>query len=158
MFSSKILVSELTYGSKKIVSCRCDNCNKKYLSQFCRNTDICASCAHSLNAKKIGLANKGSKRLSTRGENHHNWNPDKSTITSYTKRVHALTRLAYNENKEIINPHNYPRGRAGVEGAYQVDHIKSIRQCFLEGLEPEIAASLDNLQMLPWKENRDKWF
>jgi hypothetical protein len=41
----------------------------------------------------------------------------------------------------------------GVDGGWQLDHIKTVREAFDEGLSPEEVAHVDNLRMLPWKEN-----
>jgi rRNA maturation protein Nop10 len=49
------------------------------------------------------------------------------------------------------------RGRCGVEGAYQLDHIKSINWGWENGIPAQTIAELGNLRMIPWKENRDKW-
>jgi len=48
------------------------------------------------------------------------------------------------------------RGKSGIDGAYQIDHIISIKEGFDKGIEPEIIGNIDNLQMLPWLENRKK--
>lgn len=71
----------------------------------------------------------------------------------YKNRVAVLTAQTYKQYKDIINPLNHPRGLAGVEGAYHLDHIKMVRECFDEGLSPEQASDVTNLRMLPWREN-----
>jgi hypothetical protein len=45
------------------------------------------------------------------------------------------------------------RGRCGVEGAYQLDHIKSINWGWENDIEPQLIAEWDNLRMIPWKDN-----
>jgi len=37
-------------------------------------------------------------------------------------------------------------------GGYQLDHIKTVWECFKLKIAPEEAASLNNLRMLPWRE------
>lgn len=71
----------------------------------------------------------------------------------YRNRVSKLTELTYCENYHIINRNNYPRTLCGIDGGYQLDHIKSVKECFLSGISPEECAKIENLQMLPWKEN-----
>jgi len=80
---------------------------------------------------------------------------DLAEYRQYRGRVTWLTELTYREYKDIINPDNHPRTRAGKDG-YQIDHIESVKKCFDAGLPPEHCARLENLQMLPWKENRIK--
>lgn len=71
----------------------------------------------------------------------------------YKNKVHKLSEKTYVENVEVINPNNYPRTLCGVDGGWQLDHIKTVRECFDDGISEEEAASLNNLRMLPWKEN-----
>jgi hypothetical protein len=90
------------------------------------------------------------------GEKHPRWNPDRSKLSHYGSKVRALSERVYRENIDIINPERHPRGRCGVPGAYQLDHKRSIKECFLNDVSAEEAAALDNLQLLPWKDNRSK--
>lgn len=74
----------------------------------------------------------------------------------YSNRVHVLTRKVYEEYQKEINPNNYPRGLAGQNGMYHLDHIISIRYGFDNNIPPEDIAIKENLQMLPWKDNISK--
>jgi len=74
----------------------------------------------------------------------------------YCNRVHKLSKKIYEQFKHEINPNNYPRGLAGEQGVYHLDHIVSIRYGFDNNLLPEEVARKQNLQMLPWKENISK--
>ncbi len=78
---------------------------------------------------------------------------DTPAYKRYKNRAHKLAEQTYVEHKQIINPNGYPRTLCGVDGGWQLDHVKSVRQCFDEGLTPEQASDLSNLTMLPWKEN-----
>ena len=80
-------------------------------------------------------------------------NPDTPFYKKYAGKVHRLTRKVYDANKDKLNPSNHPRGLAGVPGAYHLDHIIPIRYGFDNKIPPEKLAVLENLQMLPWKEN-----
>jgi hypothetical protein len=102
----------------------------------------------------LGKANKGKTGLS--GDKSGKWNPNKSELRQYTNRVHWLTKKVYDANIDTINPLNYPRTLCGIDGGYQLDHIMSIKEGFTRNIPPEQMATLDNLQMLPWKENRTK--
>lgn len=61
-------------------------------------------------------------------------------------------RLTYQNPLDTLE-HWELRGRCGVEGAYQLDHIKSINWGWENGIEPEVIAEWDNLRMIPWKTN-----
>jgi len=65
---------------------------------------------------------------------------------NYDHKIHK-------ENKDLINPNNYPRTKMGIEGGWQLDHITPVIDCFKEGKTIEEASIVDNLRMLPWKEN-----
>lgn len=82
---------------------------------------------------------------------------DLDEFKRYRGRVTFLSENVYNEYKDIINPNNYERTKAGVVGGWQLDHIQSVKDCFDKGLTPEYCSRLENLQMLPWRENRLKW-
>ena len=74
----------------------------------------------------------------------------------YVRKVRYLSETNYAKYKEIINPDDYPRTLCGVDGGYQLDHILGVRECFDKGISIEECASLQNLQMIPWKENLQK--
>ena len=70
--------------------------------------------------------------------------------------VRKITEENYNKYKEQINPNNHPRTLCGIENGYQLDHRVSIKWGFLHGVNPKVIGNVDNLQMLPWKENLTK--
>jgi hypothetical protein len=80
-------------------------------------------------------------------------NVNSAEYKTYARKVHRLSGKTYTENIDIINPNRYTRTLCGVEGGWQLDHIISIKECFIQGISPEKAAELDNLRMLPWKDN-----
>ena len=75
----------------------------------------------------------------------------------YRNRVSVRTRKTYEIFKEEINPNNYVLGKAGVVGAYQIDHIVSVREGFEKNIPIETISSKDNLQIIPWLENVKKY-
>lgn len=48
------------------------------------------------------------------------------------------------------------RGRAGVRGATQLDHIVPIRKCFDASVPASVCADVSNLRILSWRENVSK--
>lgn len=83
--------------------------------------------------------------------------PIYSDFKKYRNRVAVRTKKIYEEFKEEINPTNLPIGKCGIDGAYQIDHIISVREGFEKGLSVESISSKENLQMLPWLENIQKY-
>lgn len=74
----------------------------------------------------------------------------------YNSRVRSLTMQTYRRHKDILNPDDLPRGVCGTDGAYQIDHIKSVRECFDEGVSPQECAALNNLELVTWQENLNR--
>ena len=99
-----------------------------------------------------------SEGKSLRGEKHGRFNPRLREYRKYANRVHWLTKKTYQEHESEINPDGYVRTLCGVDGGYQLDHKLSIRDGFLQNIPEETLSHKDNLQMLPWKLNRTKWF
>lgn len=79
--------------------------------------------------------------------------PDVPAYNRYKNKVHKLSEQTYASHIATINPNGYPRTLCGVDGGWQLDHIKSVRKCFDDGFSPEQASDLSNLTMLPWKQN-----
>lgn len=77
-----------------------------------------------------------------------------TAFASYRYKVDALT------NKQPIQLlENFDkRGSAGQEGAYHLDHIKSVWWGFHNNIPPEQIADISNLRMIPWLENQKKWY
>jgi hypothetical protein len=103
-------------------------------------------CSHSCQQRTANVAAKGVGSRKIR-------NPLTPEYKKYARQVHGLSQKVYEEHKQIINPNNYPRTLCGVENGWQLDHIIPIKECFEKGLSVEEAARVDNLRMLPWKDN-----
>lgn len=72
----------------------------------------------------------------------------------YRYKVDALTRA-----QPIHLLENFTkRGKAGVNGAYHLDHIVSVWKGFHNGISPEKIANIKNLRFIPWLENQKKWY
>lgn len=80
-----------------------------------------------------------------------------SDFGKYRNRVAVRTERTYQQHKDEINPNDYPRGKAGVDGAYHLDHIVSVREGFENQIPVEKVSAKENLQMLPWLENVQKY-
>lgn len=155
----EILVEHLHSGSRTNVLCKCDTCGKKYKQRFNRNTDICGNCRMAANAigNKWGNVKKGKPNYSQRGDKHPRYNPNMKEIKRYGSQVRSYTKKNFdNEVKKLIGDKKI--GRCGVENAYQVDHIISIKNGFYGNIPIEVIGHIDNIQVLSWEENRKKWY
>lgn len=74
----------------------------------------------------------------------------------YERKVRIATRKIHQTHKQILNPKNLPIGRSGEGGAHQIDHIRSVKECYLQNIPVEECASLENLQVITWEENLEK--
>lgn len=83
--------------------------------------------------------------------------PIYSNFKKYRNRVAVRTKKNYQLNESLINPNNLKLGKCGVEGAHQIDHIISVRLGFEQGIPVEIIASAENLRVIPWLENIQKY-
>lgn len=82
------------------------------------------------------------------------WIPleDLSDYKLYHRRVWEVTR----QNDLTLLEHYEKRGRAGIDGAYHLDHKFSISRGYIEGVSPELIGSIKNLEFIPWEDNIQK--
>ena len=116
-------------------------CSRDYLYETIKQT------------KQLNGGSSGERNSNYGKFKYHNVFDD---YQAYLERVRVLTeRVRFS----IPNYDESKRGRSGMSGAYQIDHIKAILDCWYEGLPAEEAASLDNLRFIPWEENQSyrKW-
>ena len=161
-----VRVADLPKGSGCRVDVLCDFCPKVFQRAFNKTThkqlQLCKSCTFretSTRASETPTPKLKEYRDYLRnriGEKNPEWNPKKPEFLSYSRKVRYLSDLNYQQNINILNPFRYPRTRCGVEGGYQLDHIMSVKSAFVSGIPPEECAKLENLQMLPWQDNRAK--
>jgi len=79
-----------------------------------------------------------------------------SEFKSYARKVRYYSEKNYTKYKETLNPNNFPRTLCGVSGGYQLDHIKSVRECFDDNISIEECSDVNNLQIISWEENLQK--
>ena len=103
-------------------------------------------CSHTCQQRTANVAAKGVGSRKMR-------NPATPEYKKYARQVHGLSQKVYQEYKDVINPNGYPRTICGVKDGWQLDHITPIKECFEKGLTPQEAAQVNNLRMLPWKDN-----
>lgn len=96
---------------------------------------------------KISRLNNNSKARSVE------WQKTADEWDRYRHQVYMATRSTYRKHKIIINPLDLPRGKAGQEGAYHLDHIVPVRYCFKHQIPVDVCSHYTNLQMLKWNDN-----
>lgn len=83
--------------------------------------------------------------------------PAYSNFRKYRNRVAVRTKKTYMQYKDEINPNNLPLGKCGIDGVHQIDHIITVRKGFEQGIAIEEISAKENLQVIPWLENVQKY-
>lgn len=90
------------------------------------------------------------------GPENPSWNPRKAEYKDYAA---MCRRYTYKNKNEYSKWNNYDKiGKSGISGAYQLDHIISIKRGFDNGYCPSTIGHISNLQIITWEENRSKWY
>ncbi len=156
-----IKIEHLLPNCNKKVLCKCDDCETNFERQYqlIARVEIhrCYGCTRKYIGKNIDQTKAIVKNKLRTCENHPRWRKNKPEFQAYAYKVRRLTETTYKENIKIINPDNLPRTLCGIKNGYQLDHKVSIKFGFENKIPPEELAKLDNLQMLSWKRNREKW-
>lgn len=86
----------------------------------------------------------------------HGRDYDLTEFNQYKLKVRRMSDVTLKTFESELNPNNVKRGLAGVEGAYHLDHIIPIIECFKKGWTPEQAAAKENLKLIPFQDNLSK--
>ena len=107
------------------------------------------------------LANLGEEEFKVRQakiretlENNGVWVPY-NQISDYEKYRKQVWKITNKNDLSLLENYN-KRGTAGIQGAYHLDHKFSISRGFIEGIDPLLIGSLQNLEFIPWEENVSK--
>lgn len=141
----------------KMISCVV--CNKQvYVRKYRQDTfKYCSTkCMGKCEERRDALSKIDKSYMQTEEYSISKRKTGTSAYRRYANKVHSLSNKLYESNKELINPNNHPRTICGVEGGYQLDHVVSVRYGFDNNIPPEEMSTIDNLQMLPWKDNLKK--
>jgi hypothetical protein len=151
------------YPAKLLVSLHCNSCGEVFSSkkgdqQFCSR--VCYYEARKLNSERFvseafKQAGKTTDKAYMQTEAYKNTKrrPNTAPYRRFYNAVKMASEKVYQQHKSEINPQNHPRTLCGVNGGYQLDHIKPVSVCFAEGMTVLNTADKSNLQLLAWKEN-----
>lgn len=97
--------------------------------------------------KKKNGGSSGERNSNYGNFKYHNTQEDfkqfRNRVIVLTERVKSKIE-GYDESK---------RGKTNIKGAYQIDHIKPIIDCWYDKWTPEQAADLSNLRFISWEDN-----
>ena len=139
----------------------CPNCGNEMsyvsdgtLTTSIKKNTICNGCSTKLHKKGImnGVTKEQVEQMRATKAGFQNFDEYKQKYPKKQFYKREVWRLTY--QKPIDTLENWQlRGRCGVEGAYQLDHIRSIDWGWKNGIDAEVIAEWDNLRMIPWKTN-----
>lgn len=78
-------------------------------------------------------------------------------LDEFVKYRTEVTRITNKQPIHLLKNH-HKRGKAGIKGAYHLDHIVSVWKGFHNKLPAEKIGDINNLQFIPWLENQKKWY
>ena len=140
---------------------------EKYGTEFAAQSDIVKEKYRQTCLEKFGVDNYfkyqpfidnnfNEELINKRKESNYkngNWikftEDDLKKFRNYNRVVRTLTRKTYRKYKKLINPNNLPISKT----EYQIDHIRSIIDCFIDGFSPEECANYKNLQIISAHDN-----
>jgi len=107
--------------------------------------------------KKYGLTRNISVAIDTKLANNLGLTYDEYILTLPVFKKYKRDVWYYTNKQNLkILPNYEKRGLCGVKGAYQLDHKYSILEGFKNNVDPKIIGNINNLEFIPWKNNRDK--
>ena len=121
-------------------------------------TSLCDSCRQkeSPSGAGKGLTDAQTKQMRATKAGYKNWKEYQENYPmkkAYINKVHKLSRKQPLQVLENYNQLQLNTGVMGTEGAYQIDHIKSIDKCWKDGTPAEQCADISNLQIITWEDN-----
>jgi hypothetical protein len=78
-------------------------------------------------------------------------------VPAFRKYRNEVTRLTEKQPIHLLENHKN-RGKAGKDGAFHLDHIKSVWYGYTNNIEPSQIADISNLRFIPCLENQKKWY
>lgn len=143
----------------------CPDCGKTqgYTTKWRRDKagedgTVCISCSNYKYNKtfKDVITEEHIKKMRATKAGYDSWEEYLEKYPEKKQYKAEVWKYTYQQDLESLN-HWEKRGRCGVDGAYQLDHIVSIEEGYQREIPAEEVGHIDNLRMIPWKTNREKW-
>lgn len=81
---------------------------------------------------------------------------DYQNYQKYKRAVYNASKKTYKLYETLLNPMQLKLGRCGDEDAHQIDHCIPVSKGYEFKIPVKVMADIENLQLLPWKENLTK--
>ena len=143
---------------------KCPNCDfeitynrKDNFNRAIKANTICNKCSAYKYKKtfKDIISDDAIKKMRATKAGFKNW---EEYVEKYPKKQfykREVWKYTYGNDLSILENFD-KRGRCGVDGAYQIDHIMSINYGWENKVPPQEIGHIRNLKMIPWQENRKK--
>jgi hypothetical protein len=142
----------------------CPSCNtemgyvrKDILDNAIKNNTICNRCSTYKYKKtfKDNVTDDSILKMRATKAGFSSWEEYQEKYPKKEMYKREVWKYTYRNNLESL-PNWELRGRNGVEGAYQLDHIVSINEGWEKNIPAEQIGKMENLQMITWEKNRKK--
>ncbi len=90
--------------------------------------------------------------LKRTGYTYAEFQKKRPAFKKYHQQVRSITQ---SQPLHLLNDYD-KRGKAGQDGAYQIDHKFSVIEGFKQGVDPRVIGHISNLHMIPWEANMIK--
>lgn len=131
----------------------------KLLKESIRLGTICNKCSAILygKGKKLNDLLDQDKRLEmiAKREGYPDYKTYYATFEDRKKYHRKVWNLTYKQPIELLENFD-KRGKSGIDGAHQLDHIIPIKYGFENNIPAEEIAHISNLRMITWEENISK--
>ena len=132
---------------------------RKLLTEAIRKQTVCNTCSGVINKKGYKLNNKltTEDRLEAiaKREGYPDYKTYYATFEDRKKYHRKVWNLTYKQPIELLENFD-KRGKSGIDGAHQLDHIIPIKYGFENNIPAEEIAHISNLRMITWEENISK--
>tara|TARA_B110000908_G_C10033386_1_gene348465 strand:- start:73 stop:651 length:579 start_codon:yes stop_codon:yes gene_type:complete len=150
-FKTKRQIGSGLSNSRSIELTACLKCGKHTKRKYCSR-----SCSYSCEIRRAKLRNVDKSYMLTEEYSASTRKEHTPAFKRYGGLVRRATEKVYIANLDIINPNSYTRTRCGVEDGYQLDHIVPVKFGFANNIPIEEMSRVENLRMLPWKQNLER--
>lgn len=144
---------------------KCSDCNKdigytteKQMKRAELHQTVCNSCSAKKYKKGIsftGASEDQIKKMRATKAGFSSWEEYKKKYPK--KQFYKREVWRHTNSHDLDSLENADkRGRCGVKGAYQLDHIISINEGWEKGIPAEEIGAFENLRIIPWKQNLTK--
>ena len=127
--------------------------------QAIKNNTVCPKCSPAkkqLKYPQFILTQDQINKMAAKKAGFDNFDAYMETLPEFKKYKRKVMTITYRQPLDTL-PNYEKKGRMGEEGAYNIDHIISVKKGFMEGIPPEKIGDISNLEMIPWLDNIKKW-